>query len=99
MSSSSSDEDFNQYHRPYPLHDAAEAGDMETLASILKPQRKPKKSAAAAAAEVGTQKGGVVAMDEDGVAGDGQAGDGGELGGAREASNDMTTCLGPESFC
>lgn len=59
---------------------------METLISILKPQRKPKKSDAAAAA-VGTEVGGVVAMDEDGVTGDRGSGDGGGgLGDAVKAS-------------
>lgn len=41
MASSSDDDDFS-YRRPYPLHDAAEAGDMETLLAILRPPQKAK---------------------------------------------------------
>ncbi|CAN0096998.1 unnamed protein product, partial [Ectocarpus fasciculatus] len=50
--SSSSDEDFRSYHRPYPLHDAAEVGDMETLTQILRP-RQPKKPASTSSAAGG----------------------------------------------
>lgn len=33
----SSSDDDSAYHHAYPLHDAAEAGDMETLSGILRP--------------------------------------------------------------
>ncbi len=81
MASSSDDDDFN-YRRPYPLHDAAEAGDMETLLTILRPPQNAKQPstelpAAAPAAGDGDPsasggggggggEGGVVPMDEEG---------------------------------
>lgn len=87
--SSSSDEEYRSYHRAYPLHDAAEAGDMETLTHILRPARqKPQKPEQAlvdrvegAGAQGVQADGGVVAMDEDGGAkpGEGSAGDGGDV--------------------
>lgn len=35
--SSSSGDDYHSYRHIFPLHDAAEAGDMETLVRILRP--------------------------------------------------------------
>lgn len=39
MTSSSGDE-YIPYRKTFPLHDAAEAGDMETLTRILRPPKK-----------------------------------------------------------
>ncbi|CAM9399981.1 unnamed protein product, partial [Ectocarpus sp. 8 AP-2014] len=92
--SSSSDEDFRSYHRPYPLHDAAEAGDMETLTQILRP-RQPKKPASICSAAGGGEgeaaaggdgRGGVAPMDEEGDAAAAAGTGGGEAdGGAGKA--------------
>ncbi|CAM9682331.1 unnamed protein product, partial [Ectocarpus sp. 6 AP-2014] len=92
--SSSSDEDFRSYHRPYPLHDAAEAGDMETLTQILRP-RQPKKPASISSAAGGGEgeaaaggdgRGGVAPMDEEGDAAAAAGTGGGEAdGGAGKA--------------
>lgn len=46
MSSSSGDE-YSSYRKLFPLHDAAEAGDMEALARVLHPNLKNASAAAA----------------------------------------------------
>lgn len=63
--SSSSGDDYHSYRRSFPVHDAAEAGDMEALTRMLRP---PKKASTGGAS-----------IDEEGAGGVGSGG-GGEDG-------------------